>query len=167
MLGWRTWWPAGCLMVCLTMQSAFSQGLATVNGAVTDPTGAVVLDVALTVTNNTTGLTRTATTNGMGFYSVTQLLPRNYTIRAELEGFKASVERVSLPVNEIVTLNLALEFGVGIHCKNGRPWRRCRTRQWGASAACHQEREQRAARFALRVLSYNGWTAGWPGGRGM
>ena len=153
------------LYVCLAARVL--PGLTAVNGVVTDSTGAVVPGVAVTITNSTTKLTRTGTTNDTGFYSVSQLLPGNYTVRAEREGFKAGVVRVSLPVNEIVTLNLALEFGVGIHCANGRPWRRCRTRQWGASAACHQEREQRAARFALRVLSYNGWTAGWPGGRGI
>jgi Carboxypeptidase regulatory-like domain len=104
-----------CLAICFTLchgaWPAFSQGLTQVNGVIVDPTGAVIPGAKVTVTNTATSLTRTTLTNGTGWYSVTQLLPGAYTVRVEKEGFQAKVVGVPLPVNEVVTLDLALEIG--------------------------------------------------------
>ena len=97
--------------LCLAAWPAFSQGLTQVNGVIVDPTGAVIPGGKVTVTNTATGLTRTTLTDGAGWYSVTQLLPGAYTLRVEKEGFQAKVVSAPLPVNEVVTLDLALEIG--------------------------------------------------------
>ncbi|MBI4471243.1 MAG: carboxypeptidase regulatory-like domain-containing protein, partial [Acidobacteria bacterium] len=89
-----------------------AQGLTGITGRVTDPSGAVIPGVEVTATNNATGAVRTAISNEGGIYTLTQLQPGTYNIRAELSGFKAKiVNNVPLPVNETVTLNLPLEVG--------------------------------------------------------
>ena len=55
-------------------------------GTITDATGAVVANVAVTVTNERTGQTRKATSNEAGIYLVTQLGPSSYGIKAEATG---------------------------------------------------------------------------------
>lgn len=87
------------------------QGLTGVTGKVIDPTGAVIPGVEITVTNTATGVSRSALTNETGNYTITQLPPGNYTVKAELAGFKAKVVNVPLPVDQTVTLDLPLEVG--------------------------------------------------------
>ena len=58
-------------------------------GTVTDPSGAAVPGVKVTVTSATKGTSTEATTNTDGNYSVTHLIPDTYNVRAEGAGFKA------------------------------------------------------------------------------
>jgi len=90
---------------------AFSQGLTAVNGTATDSSGAVMKGVALTVTNIATGSTRSTVTNDVGEYSVTNLLPGHYSIRAGAPNFKTTVADVSLPVDKTIPVNMRLEVG--------------------------------------------------------
>ena len=48
---------------------------ATLNGTVTDASGAVVPNATITVTNTATGVARTASTNDSGLYSAPNLQP--------------------------------------------------------------------------------------------
>lgn len=106
------WLLVAVMTLSIAGGPAFAQGLTAVTGVVSDPTGAVIPGVEVTVTNSATGVTRTAITNEAGFYSITQLPPGTYSVRAELAGFKATqVSSVPLPVNETVSLSLKLEIG--------------------------------------------------------
>ena len=58
------------LMCCATV---FAQQVAQISGSVTDQSGAVVPDVEVTVTQNDTGLKRTATSDSNGFYVIPDL----------------------------------------------------------------------------------------------
>ena len=64
---------------------------ATIRGTVTDPTGAVIAGAKVTVKNEDTGLTRTATTNSAGIYSFADLPVGSYRIEVEHPGFKPAV----------------------------------------------------------------------------
>ena len=103
----------GTLVLILAMSiGAFSQGLTAVTGRVTDPTGAVIPGVEVTVTNAATGASRTVVSNEQGIYSATQLAPGTYNIKAELPGFKPKAANgVVLPVGGAITVNLPLEVG--------------------------------------------------------
>jgi Carboxypeptidase regulatory-like domain len=91
---------------------ALGQGLTAVTGRVTDPTGAIIPGVEITITNTATGNTRTVLTNELGIYTATQLAPGTYNIKAELSGFKPkAANNVALPVDQTITLNLPLEVG--------------------------------------------------------
>ncbi len=56
--------------VLLTANATAQQASAKIVGTVTDPQGAVVLDVKITATNTATGVARQTTTGKDGFYQV-------------------------------------------------------------------------------------------------
>ena len=56
-------------------------GTGTIDGTVTDTTGAVIPGVQITATHVATGATHTTVTNGSGFYVLTPLQIGEYKIR--------------------------------------------------------------------------------------
>ena len=85
---------------------------ATLSGTVRDITGAVVASAKLTLTNSATGLSRTVDADDKGRYSLTNVEPGTYQLRAEHEGFKAAVQKdVVLTVGGSTTLDLTLQPG--------------------------------------------------------
>jgi Carboxypeptidase regulatory-like domain len=90
---------------------AFGQE-ATVVGTVTDPSGSVIPNVTITLTQSSTGQTRSLKTNDAGQYVAPDLNIGSYTIRAEVSGFKA-VERkdVVLNVGDRSRIDFAMEVG--------------------------------------------------------
>src|SRR5260370_7114733 len=93
----------------LLAQSAGTSGL---TGTVTDPSGAAVPNVTVTVTSSNTNQARTATTGGDGVYRFTLLPPGNYKVRFSANGFKtAEISAVTLNVTETPVLDRALEVG--------------------------------------------------------
>ncbi len=84
-----------------------------IRGVVTDPSGGVIVGATVTVTNNSTKITKTATTAADGSYEVLQLpAPSTYTVKAEMQGFKTfTVETVRLSVDQIYVLNMQMEVG--------------------------------------------------------
>src|ERR1700733_3400411 len=66
-----------------------------IQGTITDPTGAVVPDANINITATDTGTVRIVTTDSAGFYSVGPLNPGNYTVTVTKGGFqKLSVTTV-------------------------------------------------------------------------
>ena len=90
---------------------AFGQGsyTAQIRGTITDPTGAMVHDALVTITNNSTGISVVAHSNQEGLYILTGLRPAMYTLKVEATGFR-SVERkdIVLAVSQDTTVNFAL-----------------------------------------------------------
>lgn len=81
-------------------------------GRVTDSTGAVVSGVAVTLTNEATGVSRNAKTNETGDYTFVEVVPGNYHVEYVLQGFKKDVRNnVVLEVNQVITLNTTLQPG--------------------------------------------------------
>ncbi len=70
-------------------QSNFSS----LSGTVTDPTGAVVPNARVTAHNNANGEERTVQTNDSGSYTITNLLPGDYTVKVEAKGFGTVEQR--------------------------------------------------------------------------
>src|SRR5580698_3110069 len=56
-------------------------------GQVTDPTGAVIPNAAITVTNEGTGSCSKTTSGGDGLYTVPFLVPGKYRVNVSLKGF--------------------------------------------------------------------------------
>jgi Carboxypeptidase regulatory-like domain len=66
-----------------------------IQGTITDPSGAVVPDASVTITGTDTGSVKAVTTDSAGFYSVGPLNPGNYNITVTRAGFqKLSVTTV-------------------------------------------------------------------------
>ncbi len=84
----------------------------TILGQVTDPTGAVVPDAAITITNTQTGVAANTKSNSDGNYQAPFLLPGTYTVVADRTGFKkAEQPNVQVSAATSVTVNLVLELG--------------------------------------------------------
>ena len=100
-------------LVGLFAVGALSQTqLATVSGTITDPSGAVVPGVNVTVVSQGTGLKRTALTDTAGEYRFAGLPTGNYSLRMEKRGFQSQVrEGVELNSAVDVTINSQLAIG--------------------------------------------------------
>jgi Carboxypeptidase regulatory-like domain/TonB-dependent Receptor Plug Domain/TonB dependent receptor len=89
-----------------------SAGTSALSGTVTDPSGAAIPNVIVTITNNDNGQVRTATTGSDGVYKFNLLQPGTYKVRFSAAGFKTSeVGSVILSVTETPTLDRSLEVG--------------------------------------------------------
>jgi hypothetical protein len=92
-----------------------AQGLAqeaTIVGTVTDPTGAAVPNVNITVTSNDTGLSRALTTSSDGQYVVPALHIGSYSVKASASGFKlAEQKNIVLQVNDRTRIDFKLTVG--------------------------------------------------------
>src|SRR3989442_4156463 len=89
---------------------------ATLAGTVTDPNGAAIPNVQVTIKNVATGVSRTVTTDEAGFYTVPNLNPAVYEVTASASGFKTTLRRdVALTVGAQQPLDLQLEVGEVSH----------------------------------------------------
>ena len=102
------------LVVCLLLSSTLlsAQATTSVNGRVTDPSGAVVPGAALKLTLQSTGAVREGISDASGQYQFSQLAPGTYTLSVSASGFatnkRANLELlVSQPATVNVTLQLA------------------------------------------------------------
>jgi len=82
---------------------------ATISGTVKDQTQAVLPGVDVIAKNVDTGFTRSAVTDGNGYFTIQGLPPGTYETRATLTGFGAAVERVTLAVAQEAGLSLTLK----------------------------------------------------------
>src|SRR5215471_11142630 len=98
----------------------------TLNGKVTDETGAVIPQATVTV-EGADGKQTTATTDGVGAFQIQSLAPGAYTVVAGAKGFAPSSKPgVVLPPGHTLNLNLTLavqaqEEKVDVHGEEGRP----------------------------------------------
>ena len=83
-----------------------------IRGTVEDPTGAVVVDVHLTLVDEATDQRREQRTNEEGFFEFRTLPFGTFRIEAEQPGFKkAVIEDVALEVAQTAVVNIALQVG--------------------------------------------------------
>ncbi|HUQ96011.1 MAG TPA: carboxypeptidase-like regulatory domain-containing protein, partial [Bryobacteraceae bacterium] len=87
-------------------------GNASIGGQVQDPSGAVVPGAQVSVRNIATNVTQTTRSSSDGRYSITGLIPGEYTVTARFEGFR-TVERsgVVLRVGDRLGFDIAMEVG--------------------------------------------------------
>src|SRR5258708_1295178 len=92
-------------------QAALGQATYTAHVRGTDPAHAVVNNAKVTVTNESTSLATTATTNASGEYVVNGLRPASYTIQVEAPGFRGVVRTgLVLAVSQQATVDFALSL---------------------------------------------------------
>ena len=99
-------------LTMLLSMPAKAQFKSSIEGSVTDASGAVVPEAQVTLTNVDTGVTRTVPTNEEGLYRFPALAPGHYRLTATKKGFaKTSAEDIVLLAEEIRTVPLALKAG--------------------------------------------------------
>jgi Carboxypeptidase regulatory-like domain len=91
---------------------ASAQGLGSITGTVTDPSGAVIVSAQVKVADPATGFSRTATTNSEGYYLISALRPADYTLTVTAASFRTFTQtNVTLQADQVLTLNLTLAMG--------------------------------------------------------
>ncbi|HEX6496386.1 MAG TPA: carboxypeptidase regulatory-like domain-containing protein, partial [Acidobacteriaceae bacterium] len=79
---------------------------------ISDPTGAAIAGAQVQVTETSTGVSRTVSTNSGGFYAAPNLKPSVYSITATAQGFSREIASgVVLAVGANVSINLSLKVG--------------------------------------------------------
>jgi len=110
-LGWRHF-SLLCVLILGVSFQAFGQE-ATMVGTVTDPSGSVIANAKITMTNTETGLVRTITTNESGQYVVPDLHIGHYNLKAEATGFKAAEQKnIFLQVGDRTRVDFQMQVGV-------------------------------------------------------
>jgi Carboxypeptidase regulatory-like domain/TonB dependent receptor len=100
------------LVLAAFSSSAFAQSTATLQGTVTDPSGAVVSGAKVTVRNQATGTERIVQTDSNGNYQAASLPPGVYQVEAQAQGFgPQAVSDLTLEVSRIVVQNFQLKLG--------------------------------------------------------
>jgi hypothetical protein len=94
-------------------QAAFAQLITgTIEGRVTDPSGAVVGGATVTLVDVATNSTHKAVTDGTGDYRVDLLQVGTYTMSVDASGFKKHVQsNITVNANQDVYLVTVLELG--------------------------------------------------------
>ena len=98
-------------LVVLGTGAVSAQVLGTIQGYVTDSTGAVLPGVTVTAVNADTGATRTVFSEANGFYAARSLPSGTYSVTASLEGMQ-SVRQDDVRILVGQTLNVNLSLGV-------------------------------------------------------
>ena len=102
------------LLFWLLIPSVFAQttGTATIVGAVTDPTGAVVAGANVSVVNTGTSFVSNSVTTAEGTYYLPYLIPGSYRLTIQATGFKQYVrDGIILRTNETPRIDVQLELG--------------------------------------------------------
>jgi hypothetical protein len=103
------------VLIVLSMvlgSTVFAQSTATLNGTVTDPTGAVVANAKVIATNQATGVETATQTDTAGAYLLPSLAIGSYRVQVTASGFQSSiVSNLKLDVASTVTQNIQLKVG--------------------------------------------------------
>ena len=84
---------------------------ATLEGRVSEATGAVLANATVKAVNNSTGYTRSAVSSVTGDYRIPLLPVGTYTLTAELKGFKTYTRQVTLQIGQTAVMDFALAVG--------------------------------------------------------
>ena len=109
----RCWLAIGVLVIVCPARPAAAQVLyGSIVGTLTDQTGAVVPKATVTVTNTSTGLSRQATTDEAGYYSIPNLLEGAYDLSVSASSFKPYVQRgVNVSINAVTRVDATIQVG--------------------------------------------------------
>src|SRR5947207_7952468 len=95
----------------LTTGSAWAQFTASIQGTVTDPSGAAVGQAKVTIENVETHILATTATKAEGEYRFLSLAPGSYKISVEAAGFSTVRTTVTLETNQNLSVPIAVKVG--------------------------------------------------------
>ena len=93
----------------LLAQTTVGQG--SIQGTITDPSGAVVGGAKITITHKETGQVQTTTSTNSGTYNSGGLIPGDYVLRVEAKGFRTAERAFAAQVGVTSSGNIKLEVG--------------------------------------------------------
>ena len=117
MMSWlrRTLTLTGIAIVAITFASTSlgqTSGTGSIEGTVTDPSGAVVSGATVTATNSLTGVSSTSTTTGSGHYVISLLQPGTYTVVVTAPSF-AGLTQQNIVVDALTVSPLNPKLSLG------------------------------------------------------
>jgi hypothetical protein len=107
-----------------------------IRGTVTDPSGAVVADVKVTLTNVRTGVQQSVKSDNSGNYLIEFLPTSEYQITAEVPGFKKFLRaNISLDMSRQLRVDIPIEPGlvtetVSVTARTSPAWARPASQGW-------------------------------------
>jgi hypothetical protein len=111
-------WIVTCSAICLVLLLVFSAEVqaqvatATINGTVTDQSGALIPGATVSLKNVATNVDRNTTTNNSGNYVLVNINPGFYTLTVHKDGFSTATQpQFELQVNQTSTLDFKLRVG--------------------------------------------------------
>lgn len=103
------------LVMFFLVVTGFSQAISvnggSIQGTITDSTGAVVPGAPITIVATDTGATKKLTTDNSGFYSVGPLNPGNYTVTITMQGFHTLSVKTVVKTGTVTSGNFSLSLG--------------------------------------------------------
>jgi len=100
------------LSTCVQPSYAQISGYATLNGTVTDSTGAVIAGASVTIMNTDTGVKRETVTLSGGDYAATDLPAGHYSVTVSHPGFKTTTQsNITLTTGQVAGVNVTLAIG--------------------------------------------------------
>ena len=92
-----------CLIAAFASLTVAQSTGGRVLGRVSDPSGAVLSGVKVTIVNEATGVSRDTTTNESGDYVFPEVQVGTYRVEFDQKGFKKNIRRsVALDINQVI-----------------------------------------------------------------
>jgi hypothetical protein len=93
--------------------NAVGQGITgSINGTVTDPTGAPISGATVSIRQVETNAVRTTVTSDAGTYAVTQLSPGHYSVKVDKAAFKSfQLNDLTLEIDQLQQIDAQLQIG--------------------------------------------------------
>jgi hypothetical protein len=109
---WQIFLVAAILFISCPVSDAQTPSTGALVGRITDPSGAVVPDVTVTVTSAATGTTRSTKSGSTGVYNIPLLAPGAYSVEATATNFQTyKAQSVMINVTESEELDITLTVG--------------------------------------------------------
>jgi Carboxypeptidase regulatory-like domain/TonB-dependent Receptor Plug Domain len=100
-----------CLLLLASTSPAQTIVTGGFSGTITDPTGAVVPGVSLTLTSSNTGDVFTTVSSATGGYTFSLLKPGDYVLTAKKDSFETSTQKVTVLLGQSSTVSFSMELG--------------------------------------------------------
>ena len=97
--------------VLLIAGPAWAQFSSSVQGTVTDPTGAVVVGAKVTLVNTVTHVSASTASSATGLYRFLSLAPGSYTITVPSPSFGTTADTITLLTDQSLNFDVALKVG--------------------------------------------------------
>src|SRR6478752_7633736 len=99
------------LLVCFSFAAIAQFELASVVGAVKDPTGLPMAQVAVEIRSLATNVVRSAISSATGDFDFVALQPGRYALTAKQPGFKVTTQTFEVVVGQRLQLDVSLQVG--------------------------------------------------------
>ncbi|MEO8658832.1 MAG: carboxypeptidase-like regulatory domain-containing protein, partial [Bryobacteraceae bacterium] len=109
----RALWLIPVLFAVILVPAAFGQAVSgSINGSITDSSGATVPGAAVRVINTATGVEYVTKSNSAGYFNSSNLIAGSYRVEVAATGFKGvSYKAVTVDIGSLIRLDVALEVG--------------------------------------------------------